>query len=320
MPEDAPLGAELMQAYRHIAAGGEPTTADMRALQAAGLAEPDAASGVALRDPRAVAHSRVGDALGQLATVERALRAVGDALEEAGDLEALHHHYDSGRFYGGQASEFLGTGQAVNDHINDAVEAAEREILAAQPGAPIDRDPAIVALGTGRSVRARRRGVAVHTLYNRLVAEHDQARTAAEEIIEAGGEARVLPPVFPRMVLVDSRHLFIDNLVGPGEPNCAWHVTDRASIAWARSVFRHAWDRATPWSDVRAQSAEPVTERQRQILGLLASGQTQTQISARLNVSRRTVENELAGLREALGMETTFQVMAWWGARREGRA
>ncbi|MFJ4418315.1 LuxR C-terminal-related transcriptional regulator [Streptomyces sp. NPDC088925] len=315
----APIGAELMQTYRQVAAGHDARPDEIQALQDAGLAEP-APLGVTLRDPRAVVHARMDAALSQLAAATAAMRGVATVMAETPSLTALHHHYDAGRFFGGQASEFLGTGREMNDRINEVIEVAEREILAAQPGAPVDRDPAIVTLGTERSVRALARGISVYGLYNRLVASHVQARAAAEAVVEAGGEAKALPPVFPRMVCVDSRHLFIDNLVGPGESNCGWHVTDPASVAWARSVFWHAWARATPWAELELQTSGPVSERQRQVLDLLAAGQSQSQIGTRLGISRRTVENELAAVREELRMETTFQVMAWWGAQREGRA
>lgn len=315
-----PLDQATMATYRRLAAGQGGTDAEIRTLQSAGLVEP-APLGVALRDPRAASHARMAAAMDQLTQATEMLRGAMAVVEQVPALEALHHHYDVTRFFGGQASEFLGTRAEMNDRLLEVSELAESEFWAAQPGAPVDRDPEIVALGTRRSVRALERGIHVRTLYNRLVAEHGQAREAAEAVIDAGGEARALPPVFPRMVIIDAKHLFIDNLVGPGDRDCGWHVTDPAAVAWARVVFQHAWDRATAWADLSAQTrAEVATERQRQILSLLAGGQTQGQVGARLAISERTVANELAALKQALGMATSYQVMAWWGARREGRA
>ncbi|MGW3492022.1 LuxR C-terminal-related transcriptional regulator [Streptomyces sp. NPDC001054] len=308
-----------MTTYRRVAEGEKAAPPDVRALQIAGLVEP-APLGVTLRDPRAVGHSRMAAAMEAIAEAAKMLRTATEVVEEMPALEALHHHYDKGRFFGGQASEFLGTRAEMNDRLLAVSELADQSFWAAQPGAPVERDPEIVALGTARSVRALGRGIQVRTLYNRLVREHAQAREAAEAVVDAGGEARTLPPYFPRMVIIDAKHLFVDNLVGPGDRDSGWHITDPAAVAWARNVFQHAWDRATPWAKLVASAAGRITERQRQILDLLAAGQTQCQITARLGLSERTVTKELAAVREGVGMATTFQVMAWWGAQREGRA
>ncbi|MEU1128322.1 LuxR C-terminal-related transcriptional regulator [Streptomyces sp. NPDC005900] len=121
------------------------------------------------------------------------------------------------------------------------------------------------------------------------------------------------------MVLVDRRHLFIDNHVLPGcESDARWHVSDVAAVTWSRRVFNGYWDLATPWQQAVQQVKGSVTnERQRQILRQLDAGYPQQQVGAQVGLSERAVNKELAQLRTALNLRSTYQLMSWWGRSPE---
>ncbi|MGW1440272.1 hypothetical protein ACWD7M_34130 [Streptomyces griseus] len=248
---------------------------------------------------------------------------MGEALTELRDLvsrihtipalESLAEDYDPHRMYGGPASEYLPTRDAMNGRIGDISAAATTSVLTAQPAAPTDRDPRIVALGAQRVVVALEAGIEVRSLYSSAAVSHGQTAAYVREIADAGAQVRILSGAFPRMMIVDTRHCFIENRVIAGsDRDAGWHVTDRGCVSWAEAVFDVLWDRAARWSDAAARPDAMTTGRQRQILVELEAGYTKQQAAKRLGLGERTVTGELSALRAELGMRTLYQVMAWW--------
>lgn len=302
------LRSTEIAAYQSIAAGEHPESSRATdRLAALGLVErrPHDGSWVAY-DPRAVAQSLMGDALAEF-------RELVTRIHEIPTLAALAVDYDPHRMYGGPASEFLPTRDAMNGCIGDASTAASMSVFTAQPVAPADRDPRVVALGAHRVVETLNAGADVRSLYTTAALSHGQTAAYVEQIIAAGAKVRTLSGRFPRMMIVDSRHLFIENHIITGADNDAgWHVTDRGCVAWAETVFQALWDRAARWSGAGLDTEAVTTNRQRQILVELETGYTKQQAARRLEISERTVTGELSALRKALGMRTLYQVMAWW--------
>ncbi|MEU8704224.1 LuxR C-terminal-related transcriptional regulator [Streptomyces sp. NPDC048565] len=295
-------------AYQSIAAGEHPESSlATDRLAALGLVErrPHDGAWVA-HDPRAAAQSLMGDALAEF-------RELVARMHEIPTLAALAVDYDPHRMYGGPASEFLATRDSMNGRIGDVSAAASTSVLTAQPGAPADRDPRVVALGAQRIIETLSAGAEVRSLYTSAAVSHSQTAAYVGEIISAGAEVRTLSGRFPRMMIVDSRHLFVENHIITGADNDAgWHVTDRGCVAWAETVFGTLWDRATRWSGPGLDANVVTTGRQRQILVELEAGYTKQQAAKRLEISERTVTGELSALRRALTMRTLYQVMAWW--------
>ncbi|MER7807941.1 LuxR C-terminal-related transcriptional regulator [Streptomyces sp900116325] len=304
-----------LDTYRAVAAGHDALATDAIAgLVDLHLVDPDPYRPGAFiaRDPRAVAQDLMATALADLtATIGR--------IGQIPAVEALAADYDPHRFYGGPGSEYLGTPALMNSRIGPLTDAATTEVYSAQPGEPVDRDPEILRIGTERTVTACRRGVQVRSLYNARAHEHDQTRACIDDLVAAGADVRVLGKAFPRMVLLDRQHLFIDNLVVAGAaPHSGWHVSDRSAVMWARSIFDLYWDRATPWPALARAAGSAVTSaRQREILHELEAGYSQQQAARRLGLAERTVTKELAELRSELRARTLYQVMAWWGRSTE---
>lgn len=310
MPDlpDLPLTVSDRETYRSVAAGEAPAAdQDISRLLDLGLitADPYQPDRYIAHDPRAVAQRVLADTQ---ATIAQALRC----MTELPAVEGLASDFDPHRWYGGPASEWLPTRDAMNARIGEAVRDASSEMLTAQPGAPVDRDPAVQRLGMDRVLHLVGQGVSVRSLYTAAVREHTQTRAHLAAITAAGAQVATLQEAFPRMILIDRTHLFIDNHVMAGERDSGWHVFDRAGVAWAHVIHQQLWARADQWHDGRTSDGV-LTERQRMILRALDEGESQQRIGPRLSLSERTVTKEIAAARSAVGAKTVYQLMAWWG-------
>ncbi|WP_158853936.1 hypothetical protein [Streptomyces sp. NRRL F-5650] len=310
-----PLTQHDVEAYRRIAETQQPPDGyDVARLIAMRLVDPDpyTPGRYIPHDPRAAAQSVTAAALHGLSTIVQRLNQVPV-------LERLAEDFDPHRLYGGPGSEFLASAPQMNARVGEVCAAAATEICSVQPGEPADRDPAILRLGVERTRSALLRGVQVRSLYHRSAHEHGQTRDYVAAMMKDGAEVRASSAPGPRVILVDRQHLFIDNHVIPGaEGNSGWHVFDRASVAWTRSLFDLFWHRATRWQDIGV-NASPLSERQWRILRELAAGYSQQQVGPRIGLSRRAVDKEIASARQALSLRTTFQLMAWYGRTQGGR-
>lgn len=85
-------------------------------------------------------------------------------------------------------------------------------------------------------------------------------------------------------------------------------VTDRAVTAEALRYFRIVQSTAVPVGQI-FRTAEPVpefTERQCQVIRLMAPGRTDVEIAAALDISLRTVRYEIAAITRQLGVKSRF--------------
>ncbi|MFZ3569400.1 hypothetical protein ACNYS0_20840 [Streptomyces sp. BH034] len=307
------FGEHEADAYRRIAYGEDVDGPAVDRLVQLGLISPSPSNPDQHipHDPRGAVQRLLTGALTELvATVGK--------IEQLPDIARLSAHFNPNRWNGGPASEFLFTLTQMNQRIGEVSSQASIEAFTAQPGEPADRDPENVRLGTKRVLETLDRGVHIRCLYNTVAVLHPQTGEHIRAIAEAGAEVRALPGRFPRMILVDRRHLFVDNCLDENDaPDSGVHITDLGSVAWGRMIYGAFWDRATPWRDVvDREGQEVVTARQREILDALYYGATQDQVGPRLGLARRTVAKELAELREARGGVTMYQLMAWWGSER----
>ncbi|MFF3129825.1 hypothetical protein ACFVRD_48515 [Streptomyces sp. NPDC057908] len=310
------LSPEERETYRMIAAGdGPPPGRPTDRLAALGLIEyrPYDGGYWVAHNPAVVTRALLTEALAKVVTAAEEARRTSA-------LGTLAPHFDVSRMWGGGPAEFLATRSEMNARIGDVTAAASESACTAQPGEPTNRDPRIAAAGVERMLTTLRSGVRTRTLYNSLAAGHAQTRGYVHQITEAGAEARTLGSPFPRMMIVDGKHLFVDNYVVEGaEADSGWHITDRGSVAWAQYVFDCFWDRGSRWADLAQQEGLTTTGRQRQILAELEAGYSQQQAATRLGYAPRTVAKELVALREALGVRSLYQVTMWWATSPDRR-
>ncbi|MEU6952051.1 hypothetical protein [Streptomyces sp. NPDC045714] len=313
MPDlpDLPLSPGDRETYRAVATDGSAIAGhDLVRLVDLGLIapNPDLPGQYIARDPRAAAQ-RV------LAQVQAAITQAASCMAELPAVEGLAPVYDEHRWYSGPASELLQTRDEMNARIQQALRTASSEMWTAQPGAPVERDPEVQRAGMERVLDLRGRGVSVRSLYTVAVRDHAPSVGHLASAVEAGAEVATLEEAFPRLVIIDATHLFIDNCVLPGDKDSGWHVTDRATVAWAHTLYQQLWARGTRWQEGDPSSGM-LTERQKAILRALEEGEVQHRVGPRLSLSERTVTKELAAARAAVGAQTVYQLMAWWGRRQ----
>ncbi|RDG38006.1 hypothetical protein DVH02_11715 [Streptomyces corynorhini] len=304
-----PLSPRDLDAYRAIAAGDAPHDGQpVDRLLALGLisADPGESGHYLAAEPRAAAQRLMAAAQADLTrTVQR--------MAHIPAIEGLARHFDGHRMYGGPGSELLESREAMNIRIGEVSRTATTEILTAQPGEPADRDPEIQRLGVDRTRRALERGLTVQSLYNVIAWGHDQTRNYVDVIVAAGADVRASENAFPRMMIIDGTHAFVDNVIAPDDRSGGWHLIDRAAVMWVRSVYLLLWGRATPWGDLSHAVSSGLSERQSAILRELATGASQAQAGGRLGLADRTIGKELSAIKITLGAQSLYQVMAWWG-------
>lgn len=306
-----PLTTQDEVAFKALAAGEDVDPERARRLASVGLAvsnpyEPGKWVAV---DPRAAAQ--------RLLAAERdSLAQSLDRLRQVPALEGLYAHFDQHRLYGGPGSEFLPTMAQMNDRLGEVSAHASQEICSVQPAPPAQRNPNVRRLGTDRSLALLRDGrVSMRLIYSVEALADDATRAYADEFIGAGGQIKVSAYREPRMMVIDRRDLFIDDFIQGGvESHSGWHVSDRSAVAWAAVVFDRLWDQSRWWSEALAAAGDiRLTCRQLDILALYDAGLDQPAAAKELRISSRTVASELADARAALGLSSTYQLMAWYG-------
>ncbi|MFF2522211.1 LuxR C-terminal-related transcriptional regulator [Streptomyces liangshanensis] len=304
----ATLSLADIETYKMIVSGKAVGTRDVSALLAIGLIQNRGGRFHAL-DPRGATNEL-------LATVQTDLASTISNLALVPVLEGLVGTFDLERFFGGAAGEFLPSREQMNARIGEVTGAATHELYAAQPEHPVDRSPEMQAMGTARTVAALARGVHVRTIYPAAGRDHAQTQSYVGEVMALGAEVRTLSVAFPRMIVIDRDHLFIENhTVARADQHAGWHMTDHQTVLWARALFEMMWEPAAVWGSPgkTTSGAAAITARQHAILRALAAGGSQDQVAAQIGLAPRTVNKEVAELRLNLGMKTVNQLMAWYG-------
>lgn len=224
----------------------------------------------------------------------------------------------------GSSSVYLAEQEAVNARLQDIVGGARREILAAQPGGPRERE--LLDLAVARDSAALDRGVQMRTIYRDTVRDHpitaEYARTMSARTTGRPARYATLVGAFERLIIVDREYAFVSDHIVAGSPaHSAWLVTDPAVVAVLAGVFEVNWRRAQPWAgELRTRSGAGVdtvtgadgvrTDRQqRGIMRYLCAGESQAATARKLGVSKRKLEEEIAVLKARWGVRTLNELI-----------
>ncbi|MFE6379251.1 hypothetical protein [Streptomyces roseolus] len=326
--EELIITPEDQDTYRLIVESGEvPFGRDVSRLLAAGLIETDrtvfsegggGGSAYIAVDPRTAVQQVVHE---QEVNLQDALRTLQAALQSVGQipvLQALGDQYAPQPLYV-DSSEVLPFGLLMNAKIGTVMAGATTEVYSAQPGRPLDRDPAVQRVGQERVLSALARGVPYCGLYQAAALTHEPTAAYVDKVLAAGGDVRIYDDEFPRMIAIDRQHLFIDNRLSPdAERNSGGYVRDRLVVHWARSLFDLYWKSATPWRVASGEEGQTITTPiQRAILRALGEGVTVQKVGPRVGLKERAVQKHLAALRDRLGFETRDQLLVWWARSDE---
>lgn len=319
-------GADLHE-YGLIAAGnysGDIHNERVRKLAVWGFVafHPDQPDTPVALDPKQAARRRFTAELEQAEAQVARLKALPDVSDQLSDL------YAAAQLRAGGSSEYLSDQAVVNARLQDVVAGARWEILAAQPGGPRCRE--LLEVAVERDGAALDRGVTLKTIYRDTVRDHpvtaEYARIMSTRGTGCPGQYRTLVGGFERMIIVDREQAFVsDHIVADSPEHSAWHITDPAVVAVLAKTFDGKWRHADPWAgqirprrgrlDIDTVSAGDgirTNPRQREILRHIASGVSQASTARRIGVSKRKLEDEIAGMKTLWGANTLSELIYQW--------
>ncbi|WP_149180443.1 TrmB family transcriptional regulator sugar-binding domain-containing protein [Streptomyces sp. TRM49041] len=281
------------------------------------IVDPDSPELPIALDPQEAGRRRLDDELRDMAARAARIAAIPDLSDELG------LHFERAKWRAGSGSEFLAGREQIAARVGEAVDRAETEVLTALPTGPAW--PELLDDVTARESRALARGVRLRTLFGDGVRDDAAARDRVTVMSAKGTRFRTLLAPFQRCVVVDRRQAFISDHVVGGDPDrTAWHVMDRAFVAFVAEGFEDAWRRADVWHGdprraVPAEAGDGLTDRQREILIDTAAGVDQRITARRLNIGLRTLTKELGRLRARWGVSTLAALAYQWALSPERR-
>jgi DNA-binding CsgD family transcriptional regulator len=197
-------------------------------------------------------------------------------------------------------------------------------------------DPRAQLLGTARDASSALRDIAEETsstLWNvqprltvrgvretRALDDHSTARGVAMRFVTSSAALHQFPllsshvpfvrvaPVTQAMLVADARVVVVAGPPGTSEEPTIWATAEPRVVARAMRVYDDLWRSARP--GVPECEEPPFTPRMVELSFLLIDGATDRQIARRLNVSERTVSNEVRELVNRLGATSRIHAIA----------
>jgi DNA-binding CsgD family transcriptional regulator len=178
----------------------------------------------------------------------------------------------------------------------------------------------IMAFGTGGSqtqedMNASRpldralleRGIRIRSLYLDSIMNDPPAIAYALWLREMGGMVRTTPYLPARMAIYDRRTALV--ATGPEHRgNGAVLVQGTELLRSLCTLFDQSWAFALELGTPRRRDQEGLTAQEREILRLLADGNTDAMVARNLGISIRTAQRLVADLASRLGARSRFQI------------
>ncbi|MFB7512957.1 LuxR C-terminal-related transcriptional regulator [Streptomyces sp. NPDC056144] len=247
----------------------------------------------------------------ELDEVDRLLRRIRQIPSA---LDTLDPAVSAGQF-GTNAIEIIDHPTAIHHFLHTAIETSTT-VWASQTQ---PRHAKRLAVAAVRDVALLKKGgVRYRSLYptsaRTRTPETDYARKTAET---GAAESRTSSRRFPRMIITDSLAVISDRRVGEGRHEPAIVVRDPAMLAWLREEYELHWEAADPWFPASADSPSDRELIERDMLQMLAEGNTRDAITRALEISPRTYTTYMAALRERLNAKTNEQLMYELGKQHQ---
>lgn len=320
------LSAETARVFGLIAAGlpVPDGSADCVAeLTALGFVAIDPSGRPVALNPRDVAERRLREEIAAASELMDRARTIPVLMEQLGP------QFERAQLRAGGSSEYLADAAVVNTRLDDLLNSARTEILAAQPGGPRTREQLERSMARDRA--ALDRGVAMRTLYRDSVRQSTAMASHIAVMTGHGAEYRTLVAPYERAIVIDRRHAFVSDYAVAGSPaHAAWHVTDPAAIGFIVGAFMNAWQLGQQWQgeprtelDVREAAAGQAwcvdtvsgpgavvqtTPLERAILRDMVDGIQQRTTAARLGIGQRTLTKHIEGLKQKFNARSPAQL------------
>ncbi|GAA3007109.1 helix-turn-helix transcriptional regulator [Actinokineospora diospyrosa] len=165
-------------------------------------------------------------------------------------------------------------------------------------GTPVQNDQELIALGRGVRYRSLYHGPALA-----LPGHYEQMMAC----IEAGEQARTLASAPMKMMIVDRQIALMPVSFASAETRTRLLVHAAPLVEGLVMCFEALWDQAAPVLGGTAERTPTLSERDRQVLSLMAAGLKDQAIARALGVAQRTVVRRIGEMMTTLGADTRFQ-------------
>jgi DNA-binding CsgD family transcriptional regulator/sugar-specific transcriptional regulator TrmB len=219
-------------------------------------------------------------------------------------VAALSAQYAERGDYAPETVQHLNGLDAVRARLAELAQSARRECLSFVPhGAQL---PDTLEASKPLDQLALERGVRVLTIYQESFRNDPDTLRYVRWIVTLGGETRTVPSLPMLMVIVD-RELALVPLDPDDGRRGALELRSRGAVAAMCVLFDQFWATATPCQETPPIDGHGLSRREREILSMLAIGQTDEWISRKLGVSLRTVRRIVADLMNRLDARSRFE-------------
>ncbi|MET9802581.1 helix-turn-helix transcriptional regulator [Streptomyces sp. NPDC006368] len=226
-----------------------------------------------------------------------AARAAVSALAARTDTGWAHHVEAIERFQGEET---------LRARLWDLMFSAREEILLLLPARVQAPDAFGDASLLDKSVAER--GVAVRRVYQYSVRNDPRALEYAEGLVRDGAEVRTAPALPVVLLIVDRKAAVIEWEPGRGqEGTMALEMHSPGAVDITRLLFDTYWEAGTPLGDTPPTDRNSLTPQERELLRLLAVGNTDASVSRRMGISLRTVRRMYARLMDRLQVKSRFE-------------
>jgi len=193
--------------------------------------------------------------------------------------------------------------EQVSWRYEQLVRCARKEILG------FDKPPYVVPVrDLGMELASLGQRVRYRAVYARPALTVPGRLSDVDKLKSAGEQARILPDLPFKLLIVDRRWALVPVSEGT-EIDRALVVRPCSLLDALVATFESYWQRAVPFGDsgTEASAESDLSEADRQVLALLATGLTDERIAAHLGLGLRTVQRRVRALMDRLGAGNRFQ-------------
>ncbi|WP_316524202.1 helix-turn-helix transcriptional regulator [Kitasatospora brasiliensis] len=193
---------------------------------------------------------------------------------------------------------------AVRLRLQQLAETAHTECLSFFPGGA--QRPEALESSKPLDQLALERGVTLRTMYQDSFRNDPATHEYVRWLATLGGESRTAPSLPMLMVIVDREVALVPIDPADGQQG-ALEVRSRGVVEALHALFSQYWDSGMPWHEHDGPDAVGLSRRDRELLYLLASGNTDEAIGKKLGVSLRTVRRTVSSLMVRLDARSRFE-------------
>lgn len=193
---------------------------------------------------------------------------------------------------------------AVRERLIELAHHARSECLSFTTGRG-QRPDTMEAEGSLNQV-ALGRGVLIRNVYQDSFRNDPATLAHARWMASLGSQSRTAPTLPMRMVIVDRELALVP--VDPNDPvRGALELRSPGVVTGLVALFEQVWHAARPFGDEVSQDEQGLTAQERELLRLLAAGNTDESAARKLAISLRSVQRMMTSLSERLESESRFQ-------------